>query len=166
VTSKAISRLTFDPGIERSPVFSPEGTQIAYAAQRSDGASLRMASPNRTFADELLLEGDFVPSSWSVDGFIAYTDSSSARSPDVWVLPMLGDRKPFPVLQTADTEGSAMFSPNGRWIAYTSNTLGRTDVYVQSFPKPGGTRITCRPTAGVAQCGGTMERSCSTAAVT
>ena len=56
------------------------------------------------------------------------------EDPNVWVLPLFGDRKPFPLAQTPFTEGSAVFSPDGRWIAYTSNEGGQPDVYVQPFP--------------------------------
>jgi Tol biopolymer transport system component len=133
------SRLTFDPGFDVSPVWSPEGTRIVFGGERSGKLSLRQQPINRRAADEVLLEGDFLPSSWSADGrFIAYTDSSPARAPDVWVLPLVGDRKPFPVLQTRFGETSAVFSPNGQWIAYSSNAGGQGDVYVESFPPAGG----------------------------
>ena len=75
-----------------------------------------------------------IPSGWSSDGrFIAYT----TRGSNVWILPLFGDRTPFPFADTAFIETSAVFSPDGRWIAYASNEGGQTDVYVQSFPGPG-----------------------------
>jgi Tol biopolymer transport system component len=74
------------------------------------------------------------PSGWSSDGqFIAYT----TRGSNVWILPLSGDRKPFAFAETPFIEASAVFSPDGRWIAYTSNEGGQLDVYVQSFPGPG-----------------------------
>ena len=79
------------------------------------------------------------PSDWSADGrFIAYTDRSSATTADIWVLPLFGDRKPFPVAQTAFNETFAVFSPDGRWIAYVTNEAGQGNVYVQSFPVANG----------------------------
>jgi Tol biopolymer transport system component len=88
--------------------------------------------------DELLVEGPgnftMTPSAWSSDGqFIAYT----TRGSNVWILPLSGDRKPFAFAETPFIEASAVFSPDGRWIAYTSNEGGQLDVYVQSFPGPG-----------------------------
>ena len=56
---------------------------------------------------------------------------------DVWVLPLAGDRKPSLFLQTQFSEGSASFSPDGRWIAYQSNDQGLNEVYVQTFPASG-----------------------------
>ena len=135
------TRLTFDPGSDAWPVWSPDGTRLAFAGQRSGKISLRQQSINGTAADESLLEssGDFAPSDWSEDGrFIAYNDRSSATTSDIWVLPLFGDRKPFPVAQTAFNEAFAVFSPNGRWIAYGTNEAGQGNVYVQSFPVADG----------------------------
>ena len=70
------SRLTFDPGTDGSPVWSPDGTRIAFEGQRSGKVSLRQKLINGTAADESLLEGsgNITPSGWSADGrFIAYT---------------------------------------------------------------------------------------------
>jgi eukaryotic-like serine/threonine-protein kinase len=142
VVRRVRSRLTFDPGVDVSPVWSPDGTRIAFQGSRSGQAvSLRQTLSNGTGADELLLEGSgnftMTASSWSPDGrFIAYSPRSSGQS-DVWVLPLFGDRKPFPLTQTAFRETSAVFSPDGRWIAYTSNETGQGNVYVQPFPGPG-----------------------------
>ena len=78
------------------------------------------------------------PSDWSADGrFLAYTQRTSSTTSDVWVLPLFGDRKPFPLLQTGFVEASGVFSPNGRWIAYTTNEAGQPNVYVQPFPGAG-----------------------------
>jgi hypothetical protein len=134
------SRLTFDPGADLSPVWSPDGTRIAFEGRRSGKLSLRQQVINRTAAEESLLEGpgsSIAPSDWSADGrFIAYTLSSS--SSDVWVLPLFGDRKPFPLVQTRFTETGAVFSPDVRWIAYTTTESGQPNVVVQPFPGTGG----------------------------
>ena len=57
---------------------------------------------------------------------------------DLWVLPLFGDRKPFPFIQTSFCECVAEFSPDGRWIAFVSDESGRNEVYVVPFPGPGG----------------------------
>jgi hypothetical protein len=54
------------------------------------------------------------------------------------VLPLTGDAKPVPVVQTAFDETQGQFSPDGHWLAYTSNESGRDEVYVRPFPDAGG----------------------------
>ena len=60
------------------------------------------------------------------------------RQADLWLFPMHGDGKPAPYLQSPFKEYNAQFSPDGRWMAYTSDESGRFEVYVQPFPGPGG----------------------------
>jgi hypothetical protein len=59
-------------------------------------------------------------------------------APDLWVLPLSGDRKPTRFLQTAFQEDSPAFSPDDKWVAYNSNASGRFEVYIRAFPGPGG----------------------------
>ena len=54
------------------------------------------------------------------------------------MLPLFGDRKPFPYVHTEFQESQPSFSPDGRWLAYRSNESKRNEVYVVSFPQPGG----------------------------
>jgi Tol biopolymer transport system component len=79
-----------------------------------------------------------LPSDWSRDGrFLAYGAPAEATDFDIWILPLEGDRKPFPFLQTKAPEFGARFSPDGKWVAYPSFESGRVDVYVAPFPGPG-----------------------------
>ena len=72
---------------------------------------------------------------WSADGrFLLYNDYDPKTSIDSWILPLFGDRKPFPFLQTPAMEMLARFSPDGRWIAYVSDETGRAEVFVRPFP--------------------------------
>ena len=82
---------------------------------------------------------------WSPDGrFVLYRynsiqaslPSTSSTGWDIWALPLDGDRKPFPVVQTNFEERDGQFSPDGKWIAYQSNESGRFEIYVQPFPGP------------------------------
>ena len=79
------------------------------------------------------------PTDWSLDGrFILYNQLSPNTQWDLWVLPLFGDRQPFPFLQTKFREIGGVFSPDARWIAYASDESGSYQVYVQSFPPSGG----------------------------
>jgi Tol biopolymer transport system component len=63
---------------------------------------------------------------------------SPRGSGELWVLPLVGERKPFPVVQKASGVSPGRFSPDGRWIAYASTETGRPEIYVTPFPGPGG----------------------------
>lgn len=99
---------TFDPSIDASRAVRPPGGQ----------------SVNHLF-----------PSSWSPDArFILYSSFQNDGGPiDLMVLPMTGDRKPFPFVRTPFDEQQAAFSPDGKWVAYSSNESGRFEVYVRPF---------------------------------
>jgi hypothetical protein len=71
---------------------------------------------------------------WSLDGQIVYQQQADATGWDIWVVPLNGASKPIPYLQTPFNEIQGQLSPDGRWMAYTSDESGRLDVYVQSFP--------------------------------
>jgi hypothetical protein len=74
---------------------------------------------------------------WSRDGRYIF-EYVLGKSDEIWVLPLFGDRKAFPYLQNQFSERLAKLSPNGKWLAYVSNESGRYEIYVQTFPAPGG----------------------------
>lgn len=71
---------------------------------------------------------------WSPDGRSLLVVHSGGAGEDLWVLPMEGERKPVPFLQTNFNENQGRFSPDGKWVAYTSDESGRYEVYVRPFP--------------------------------
>jgi len=82
---------------------------------------------------------DKSPQDWSPDGrLVLYTSQDPKSGSDLWSLSPDGDGKPSVVVQTPFDETQAQFSPDGRWIAYASNETGRYEIYVRSFPGPGG----------------------------
>jgi Tol biopolymer transport system component len=139
------SRLTFDPAADETPLWSPDGTRVVFQSNRKDGGSrIYQKHASGAGSDDLLLEeatGSVNVQDWSSDGrFLVYVLRGEKGHEDLWVLPMTGDRRPFPLLQTDFNESQAQVSPNGRWIAYTSDETGRSEVYLQSFPHAGSKR--------------------------
>ncbi|MGH9881723.1 MAG: hypothetical protein ACRD6N_09835, partial [Pyrinomonadaceae bacterium] len=135
------SRFTFDPANENNPVWSPDRSRILFSSNRSGVANLYQRLATGTGSDEALFKSaePIAPLDWSPDGkFILYTVVSPKTENDIWILPLFGDQKATPYLQTEFSETQARFSPDGRWIAYTSNESGSFQVYVQSFPTSGG----------------------------
>jgi Tol biopolymer transport system component len=96
--------------------------------------------------------GDEYATSSSRDGrFLLYTAKDPETKSDLWVLPLQGDRKPISFLRTKFNEGSGQFSPDGRWLAYSSTDSGTEEVYVTHFPTGEGRWQ-------VSQAGGTEPR--------
>ena len=132
------SRCTFDPANDIFPVFSPDGKQIAFVSSRSGKNDLYIKAASGLGAEERIQEGMGGVSDWSPDGKFLLPAKSLAGNWDIWVLPMTGDRKPYPLLNQKFFEYRGKFSPDGHWILYTSNETGRNEIYVQAFPPSGG----------------------------
>jgi eukaryotic-like serine/threonine-protein kinase len=139
------TRFTFDPGGDSAPVWSPDDLSIVFQASREGFPQLRRKRLDGAGNEEPLLTSGgagaatFV-ADLSADGrYVAYVRSAqgNAGSPDLWALPLFGDRKPFPLVQTPSDEVDAAFSPDGRWFAYQSNEGGQPQIYVQAFPPTG-----------------------------
>jgi Tol biopolymer transport system component/predicted Ser/Thr protein kinase len=146
------TRLTFDTATHNMPTWSPDGGRVAFtsrsgpAAGGNFGASLHAKASNGTGADELMLAADpganLLYPQWSPDGrYVVYQRGFGPTGTAIWAMPLMGDKKPVPVAQPQSTQNSvfnARLSPDGRWLAYTSNDSGRPEVYVAPFPGGGG----------------------------
>jgi dipeptidyl aminopeptidase/acylaminoacyl peptidase len=135
------SRFTTDPSGDSNPLWSPDGGRVVFSSGRRGALDLYQKAASGVGEEELLLESPDakVPNDWSPDGrFIVYQTSDAKTRFDLWLLPTFGDRRPVPFLQTRFNEHQAQFSPDGRWVAYTSDESGTPEVYVQTFPASGG----------------------------
>jgi len=131
------TRFTFGPSDNYAAVWSPDGSRIAFASHRNGPYDIYQKLTNGTTEEELLLKSseNKFPTSWSRDGrFLLYTVIDPKTKGDLWVLPLDGDKKPFPLLRTEFNEQNGRFSPDGHLIAYTSDESGRSEVYVRTFP--------------------------------
>jgi eukaryotic-like serine/threonine-protein kinase len=145
----ALSPLTFDPGIDRNPIWTPDGRRLVYSSarggtalnlywQRADGsgdATRLTTGPNQQFP------GSFDPSG----RFLAFSEIRPQTGNDLLILPLEGDEAkgwkpgtPTLFLGESFTEAEPRFSPDGRWLAYESNETGIFEINVRPFPGSGG----------------------------
>jgi len=135
------SRFTTDPAGDSNPLWSPDGSRIVFASSREGVWNLYQKIASGVGNEELLLKSSErkVPVDWSSDGrFILYETVNPKTKRNLWVLPMSGNQQPSPFLQTEFDEQQGQFSPDGKWIVYTSDESGAPEVYAQTFPASGG----------------------------
>ena len=116
-----------------NPIWSPDGRYVAYD-KREVGIYRKRADGSGP--EELLVQarGLAVPKSWSPDGrFILYAKVNPGSGADLLGIRVEPNPTPFALAQTAATEDQGQFSPDGHWVAYTSNESGVSEIYVIPF---------------------------------
>jgi len=137
--------ITFEPAIAAQAVISPDGRELIYRSTRELPAVLLRRPLAGTAADAVMLHprdlklgphdsGNLFPSDWSRDGrFILFYAAFAETSYDVFSV-VAGEHTVHPVVRSRGSDLHPRFSPDARWVAYSSSESGRTQVYVQSFP--------------------------------
>ncbi len=146
LTRNTKTRLTFGSESYSNFVWSPDGSEIAYTASGGGvqyAAIMSKASSGAGEQKQILGPAHGLPQmlcDWSHDGrHLIYRSGTTSvgNGNDLWILPLFGDRKPFPYITGPGDQIQAQFSPDGRWVAYVSNETTRQEIYVAPFPWTG-----------------------------
>jgi serine/threonine protein kinase/Tol biopolymer transport system component len=122
------TRFTFDSTGETNPVWSPDGAWLAFRSSPGEGHGVYMKSTSGAGEDSLV---------WHSQSFVR-TNRWSAEPPDIYALALLDTTEARPIVATSFGEWDPAPSPDGRWLAYTSEESGDEQVYVVPFEGGGG----------------------------
>jgi Tol biopolymer transport system component/DNA-binding winged helix-turn-helix (wHTH) protein len=131
-----------------NPVWAPDSAKLAFNRADHEPPKLFVRGLGDQDVDEQLPEDYFqAASDWSGDGrFIAFTNTGFAihneLKGDVWLIDMARGRKVIHLISTPFHEANPAFSPDGRWLAFTSNESGSSELYVQAFDSGEAPRLT------------------------
>ncbi len=132
------SRITFNTGPDVTPLWSPDGQQIAFwsVPYAGDGGGLFIQAADGTGEAERLTTSEIVqiPEAFSPDGTQLVFRHNQTGNEGLHILSLDDERSSEPFIDGTFFEGAAAISPNGRWIAYHSNESGQLEVYVRPFP--------------------------------
>jgi Tol biopolymer transport system component/DNA-binding winged helix-turn-helix (wHTH) protein len=137
-------RLTFNESQIFGPLWSSDGRRLAFFSSRNGMYYLNEKLADGTQPAKPLIEGNSlenIPGSWSPDGrYIAFarSDVHGGTRRQIWMLPLFGDKKPVPFLESESNEDEPSFSPDGKWLAYVSDESGRSEVYIVPFSRRSG----------------------------
>jgi Tol biopolymer transport system component len=135
------SPFTSHPGVDRATVWAPDGSRLVFSSDRNGVYDLLEKAAGGTGDERPFLTSSTskLPADWSRDGHLLYVDGSADTGRDLWAMPPDKARQSFPVVRTRFNEDEGQFSPDGRWIAYTSDESRREEIYLAPFPT--GNRI-------------------------
>ena len=135
-------RLTSDPALDQTAVWSADGQSVYFVSDRAGGVTnIFEKSVSNQGPERLVYRSEFVKhlSHASTDGRFLMFDVHTAGQQDLWTLSLGDGGTAEPFVETGADEDDGQFSPNGRWIAYSSNSAGRYEVFVAPFQREGRT---------------------------
>jgi serine/threonine-protein kinase len=134
------TRLTFDPGADTNPVWTPNGRWLTFRSTRGAAPNIFRRAADGTGEDERLTTSpnSQIPMAFSPDGSrLVFLEAVPKTGMDLFVMPSDGKGPAQPLVQTPFGDTNADLSPDGRWLVYQSNESGRNEVYVRPFPNTG-----------------------------
>ena len=145
---ETLQRLTRDPGMNRGPVWSPDGGRIAFTAEREGVESIFWQAADGSGVPEELTDFVSFPSGFTPDGARLLSAPQLVGAGDIGLLALDGSEPPRMILEQSFSEVNAQVSPDGRWVAYQSNETGRQEIYVRPFPDVDGALYPVSTTGG------------------
>jgi eukaryotic-like serine/threonine-protein kinase len=136
------TRITSDPDDDLAPVWTPDGKWIYFATNRDGRSAIYRHAADGTGGDEIFMADSAraVPFHISTGNLLTFTRQDQRRDNDVWLVPLgspakAADQKPFRASTWRENE--PRFSPDGRWIAYSTTDTGDRHVYIERLDAPG-----------------------------
>ncbi len=136
-----LTRLTLDPGQDQFPLWTPDGRRIVFSANHDGQPNLWWQAADGTGAAERLTtssNAQFLNGITPDGTAVVFNQPTPTMGRDLLQLALDGTRRVTPLLQTKFDERNGIVSPDGRWLAYESNSSGRFEIYVRPFPNVGG----------------------------
>jgi serine/threonine-protein kinase len=139
LANQTLTRLTFDAAPDMFPLWTPDGARIVFWSVRDGGGIFSQAADGTGTTERLLSGGDgriFIPSAWAPDGSLLFMTNGVS---DIGLVSFRGaEPEVRMLLDSAAHEGTPSLSPDGRWLAYTSNESNQGEIYVRPFPDVDG----------------------------
>jgi eukaryotic-like serine/threonine-protein kinase len=135
-TSRSIPTRFTNNNAGRASIWSPDGKEVIYISEAHGGIDFYARRSDGSGEERPILQSTVpkIPDDLSRDGhYLVYEVSDQKTGDDLWILPIIGNGKSVPFLVTEHNETNARFSPDGQWIAFTSDESGQLEVYIQAF---------------------------------
>jgi Tol biopolymer transport system component len=134
VDTGELTQLTVESGDDRAPLWSPDGTKLAFLSFRPGAPGMYLKNANGVGAEERILASPGVlwPYQWTKAGLMYFSGTSGAN--DIWMMSAKNLQDRTPLIQTPFNDVDGAVSPDGHWFAYTTNKYGRWEIYLTTFP--------------------------------